>query len=402
MLHAPQSIKLDKKHQMFIGKDTFMQQTTHRNNKTIIHIVQHLAPGGIETLALSLLQFARPGDRVWIISLEGDRQTALNKWPRLKDHRGRILFLGKNPGLRPGLIIALFRLFKVIRPDVVHTHHIGPLFYAGFAARIAGVPIRIHTEHDAWHLEKTKRKTLQRWVLKVVQPTVVAVATYVKTQLDTLCGYPKTTVIKNGVDCNTFKPGSQKLARQNFNLPENKRIVGCAGRLVKLKGHEYLIRSLPLLPEEIILVIAGDGPERQTLTALTHTLNISERVVFLGQVEPMPKFYQALDVFCMPSLLEGLPLSLLEAQGCNIPVVATRVGASAEAVCPETGQLINPGDIPETVEALHQAFSRPDKTESETTDLPSSAKIPREFVIEHYEIRKMAKAYRDLAIGDPA
>ncbi|MBZ4288949.1 hypothetical protein LAN16_24115, partial [Mycobacterium tuberculosis] len=67
--------------------------------------------------------------------------------------------------------------------DVVHTHHIGPLLYAGYAARLTGVQTRIHTEHDAWHLQDDKRRHLQALALKAVQPTLVADATRVYNQL---------------------------------------------------------------------------------------------------------------------------------------------------------------------------------------------------------------------------
>lgn len=361
-----------------------------RTGKKIVHVVQHLAPGGIENLTLELLRFAHPDDQVMVVSLEGTKEDAMERWPKLREYQKQMIFLNKAPGVQFALVITLVKAFKNVRPDVVHTHHIGPLMYAGYAAKIAGVPVRIHTEHDAWHLNDKKHKKLQGMLLKAAKPTIVADATHVKEQLDNLFRYSRTIVIKNGIDCNKFVPGSKQQARQHFNLPEDKLIIGCAGRLNKVKGQEFVVKAMAFLPEDSILVIAGDGPERNPLEQLTQTLKIQHRVYFLGQTDDMPLFYQSLDVFCMPSLMEGLPLALLEAQASNIPVVATDVGASAEAVCPKTGRFINTADIPGTASALLQAILQP----------PQDS--PREFILQNFEIRKMAKAYHELALGELA
>jgi hypothetical protein len=133
-----------------------MNKTTNRTGKKIIHVVQHLAPGGIESLTLELLRFAHPDDQLLVVSLEGDKQEALARWPRLQEYQDKLVFLQKAPGVQFGLVVTLVKAFKGVRPDVVHTHHIGPLMYAGYAAKLAGVPVRIHTEHDAWHLNNKK------------------------------------------------------------------------------------------------------------------------------------------------------------------------------------------------------------------------------------------------------
>ena len=367
-----------------------MNSTNVRVRKKIIHVVQHLEPGGIENLTLELLRLAHPDDQLLIVSLEGNKDEAMNRWPRLKEHQDKMVFLEKPPGIQFGLILTLVKAFKGVRPDVVHTHHIGPLMYAGYAAKLAGVPVRIHTEHDAWHLDNAKEKRLQALLLKAAKPTIVADAKHVKEQLDNHFRYSRTIVIKNGIDCQKFRPGSKDLARQFFELPQDKLIVGCAGRLDKVKGHENAIKAMTFLPKESILVIAGEGAERERLTQLAHSLKLEQRVHFLGQVEQMAHFYQSLDVFCMPSLMEGLPLSLLEAQACNVRVVATDVGASSEAVCPNTGHLINTNDIAGTASTLLKVLLKPTQQQ------------PREFILEHFEIRKMAQAYHELALGELA
>jgi hypothetical protein len=96
-----------------------------------IQIVQHLRPGGIESLVLELVRFSPPGDETLVISLEGNREQAVAAWPRLAEHADRLVFLDKTPGWRPGLVTRLVRLFRGLRPHAVHTHHVGPLIYGG-------------------------------------------------------------------------------------------------------------------------------------------------------------------------------------------------------------------------------------------------------------------------------
>ncbi|MGC9461033.1 glycosyltransferase, partial [Vibrio genomosp. F10] len=103
--------------------------------QTVVHVVQHLAPGGLESLALDLLSFSTPLNRVMIVSLEGEKNQSITNWPRLKPFANQVLFLEKQPGVKLGTLAQLIKVFRQIKPDVVHTHHIGPLVYAGLAAR---------------------------------------------------------------------------------------------------------------------------------------------------------------------------------------------------------------------------------------------------------------------------
>ncbi|MEZ9386808.1 glycosyltransferase [Vibrio lentus] len=363
-----------------------MGKQNTKNGKKIIHVVQHLAPGGLETLTLDLLRLAKPADQVLIVSLEGTKDESIKNWPKLQPYHNQIVFLDKEPGVQFNIIIKLIKAFRGIRPDVVHTHHIGPLLYAGYAARVSGVPTRIHTEHDAWHLQDDKRRRLQALALKAAQPTLVADATRVYKQLRSAFSYENIITIKNGVDCNKFKPMSKIDARTALNLPQDKHIIGCAGRLEHVKGQDQLIKALALLPQNMVVVFAGGGSKQKKLAQLTNKLNLDDRVIFLGLVEDMTTFYGALDTFCLPSRHEGLPLSTLEAQACNVPTVAMNVGAVDETLCPVSGTLVNKGSITGLASALldnqHERFLS-----------------PRTYVLDNFDIVKMVESYDDISKG---
>lgn len=351
---------------------------------TVVQVVQHLRPGGIETMSLDLTSFGSHGDNTLIISLEGCRESAINAWPRLAPYADRLIFLGKKPGVKPGLILELNKLFRKLKTDIVHTHHIGPLLYAGLAARLAGVKKLIHTEHDAWHLDDQRRRSLQRNVIRLAHPLLIADAEAVASNMKKHLGKKEIKVIRNGIDSDYFRPGDKYIARQRLDLPPRVRLVGCSGRLELVKGQHILIDALSRLPEDVHIALAGSGSEEANLRRQAAALMLDKRVHFLGRIDQMPTFYQALDLFCQPSLNEGLPLSPLEAQACGIPAVVTNVGGSCEALCPESGELIPRDDEEAMADAIYRMLLGPPKGS------------PRAFVKQHGDVRLMAEAYAAL------
>ena len=355
--------------------------------KMVAQVVHHLIPGGIETMALDLAAFCEENENTIIISLEGNRQSAISNWPRLQAVADKLIFLDKKPGLDLLLIIRLRGLFKRLGIDVVHTHHIGPLLYAGTAARLAGIKCLIHTEHDAWHLNDPRRRQLQRSIIRLTRPSLVADAETVAAKMRLHLKLENIQVIRNGIDTQRFTPGDQKRARQRLGLPQGVRLIGCSGRLEVVKGHKTLICALAQLPTTMHLALAGTGSIENELRLLVKKLHLGKRVHFLGRLDDMPDFYQALDVFCLPSLNEGLPLSPLEAQACDIPAVVTDVGGSSETLCPHNGELI-PAENADAMAATLNKMLAPRIREFSTG--------PREFVQKQGDVRLMARAYASM------
>ena len=354
---------------------------------TVIQVVQHLRPGGIETMALDLASFAREHEKHLIVSLEGNRKQAITQWPRLAPYASQLIFLEKGSGLKPALIFRLAGLFRKIKADVVHTHHIGPLLYAGLASRLAGVKRLIHTEHDAWHLHDPHRRTLQRWAIKFTHPRLVADARTVANAMKQWLHQDDIYIVHNGIDTERFKPGDQAAARNQLGLPAHVKLVGCSGRLEEVKGQHVLIDALANMPYDTHLALAGDGSAKDALRRQTQTEGLSDRVHFLGHLDDMPSFYQALDVFCLPSFNEGLPLSPLEAQACGIPTVVTDVGGAREALCLLSGKLIPSGDVGKMANALNITLRQ--RKYGFNID-------PRHFIKHQRDVRLMVQAYTDL------
>lgn len=350
---------------------------------TTIHIVQRMAPGGIESIVLDL---ARLDPETRVISLEGSHQALIDAWPSLSALGDRLEALAKPEGWHPRLWLALNRLFRRYRPRAVITHHIGPLVYAGIAAMAAGISRRIHVEHDGWHYAAPRRRLLARLIDRLVAPRRVAVSHVTATQVAGALGTIGQTIIPNGVDLDRFRPSDRLAARAEFGLPREAFIIGCIGRLERVKGQDVLIRTLERLDRRCHLVLAGDGSERAALEAIVKRCNLVDRVTFLGQVNSPERLYPAFDLFCLPSRAEGFPRSLIEAQACGIPVVATDVGGSREAVCPSTGSLAPSESEDELAAALSQMLASGTPTRS-----------PRAFVDPAFSNALMLDRYRALA-----
>lgn len=354
-------------------------------NKPVFLVVQHLRTGGIEVLALNLLDKLRGQREIHIVALEGTKAKAFEDWSVLYDYQSRLHFVNKKEGVSLFALLKLIALFLRYRPVAVHTHHIGPMIYGGIAARLCAVRNLIHTEHDGWHLQKNAQ--LQSRMMKWLKPTMIAVAWHVGQCVAKQCMTKMPQIVHNGIDIKNFSPSHKMLARLCQYLPQSPRIIGCAGRLEEVKGQRYLINALQYLPEDVHVAFAGDGSLKEDLKSYTNDLNLSHRVHFLGHVNHMRGFYCALDVFCLPSLNEGFPLSPLEAQACGTPSVLSNVGGCAEALCPDTGFLAEAGNVEELADKLLMALER------------KQEQSPRQFVLEHFDLSEMAARYDELYVS---
>ena len=351
----------------------------------VVHIVQRMAPGGIETLVLDL---ARNDPDIRVISLDGDADRLREDWPRLLELSDRFVALSKQPGLVPRLVPRIAALLRSWRATAIVAHHVGPLLYGGLAARMAGLGVRVHVEHDGWHYEDRSRARLGRLLDVLVQPRKVAVSRKTAEAAATALASDLIEIIPNGVDLNRFRPGDKAAARRELGLPADVALIGTVGRLTKVKGHDLLIEAAAYLPTTHI-VLAGDGEEREPLERQAKALELEDRIHFLGQCDRPERVYPAFDVFCLPSRAEGFPRAVIEAQACDIPVVAADVGGVREAVCPQTGRLVAAGD------PLRLALALTAMIEGAVSGAVLGR--PRAFVDPRFSFDRTVAAYRSVA-----
>lgn len=169
-----------------------------------------------------------------------------------------------------------------------------------------------------------------------------------KALMDSLAGLgaaPKNLhVFRNGVDLERFSPEEASLARTKLSLPDDRTILLSVGHLVERKGHHIAIEALSKLPEDVLLVIAGSGPERQSLAVLAGKLGVADKVRFTGQLEnsELRSWYSAADALVLCSSREGWANVLLESMACGTPVIATNIWGTPEVVStPVAGRLMD-------------------------------------------------------------
>ena len=322
----------------------------------VTHVVNAMRPGGIETLVLDIAR--RDPEDISIVSLEQSADELVAAWPALEVYRDRLVGLSHLPGLRPKLSLELSKVFRTLKPRAVVAHHIGPLLYCAGAVKLAGPRRLVHVEHDVWHYDQNPRHVK---ILKIVEmlarPKHLAVSTPIRDRM--LEFIPKADIVfaPPGIDTGRFGKGDAAAARAKLGLPMDVRLIGTAGRLNAVKAQHVLIEAVASLPGDVHCVIAGEGEERPALEAKIAELGLQDRVALLGHRDDLFDILPGFDIFCLPSLNEGLPRVVLEAQACDVPVVASDVGALKDAVCPETGALTPAGDVQALAAALSERLA---------------------------------------------
>jgi glycosyltransferase involved in cell wall biosynthesis len=135
------------------------------------------------------------------------------------------------------------------------------------------------------------------------------------------------------------------------------KLIGCAARVESGKGHKVMLEQLVHFSNDFQLVFAGNGSKLAEYQSFAKHLGIEKRVHWLGNVTQMNTFYSAIDIFCLFSEREGLPLSILEAMSCNKPVVASNVGGISEVVTSNSGVLLELNEAHLLPSAVQSAFS---------------------------------------------
>lgn len=243
----------------------------------------------------------------------------------------------KNPGF---ITRDLLSLFARERPHIVHSRNWTSI-EAVLAARLARIPVIVHSEHGRDILPFTSeplRRRLFRRACYRMADRVFAVSRELKQELVSSLGIPQNLfkVIHNGVDTRLFCPSSEKRAaqRKKLGVSETTTVVGCVGRLDLVKDHITLLRAAEIAVNQgndLLVILVGDGPQRGPLEhQFQATPILRDRVIFAGRTFDATEWLHGFDVFALPSVFEGTSNTLLEAMAMGLPAVATRVGGNVE------------------------------------------------------------------------
>ena len=265
------------------------------------------------------------------------------------------------PAIRPMRDMAalgtLVRLFRHLRPDIVHTHTAKAGALGRVAARLAGVPRCVHTFHGhvlEGYFSPTATQLFLRIERVLARRTdrIITVSPRLRQNLLAMgIGRPEQVeVVPLGLDLDRLlrMPRGQTDLRTPLGIPAGAPLLGIVGRLVPIKDHPTLLQALTLLPDgrqAPHLLVVGDGARREGLQRLTHHLGLASRVHFLGWRDDLEAILGGLDVVICCSQNEGTPVALIEAMAAGVPVISTDVGGVGDLVAHgETGWLVPAGD----------------------------------------------------------
>lgn len=240
--------------------------------------------------------------------------------------------------------------------DVVNSHSSTDSWLAALAcATLARAPALVRTRHISAAIPDNLPT---RWLYRRATVHVVTTGEALRAQLirDNGLAPERVTSIPTGIDTERFVPGGRDAARSLTGLPAGRPLVGIVATLRSWKGHRYLVEAVHGLPQEVGLVIVGDGPQRRNIETRIRELGMGERVSLVGNQRDVLPWLRSLDVFALPSYAnEGVPQALLQAMLCGLPCVTTTVGSILEAAVPDETALVVPS---EDVAALRAGLRR--------------------------------------------
>ncbi len=315
----------------------------------VLHLIETGGPGGAERMLLALATH---------LGQSYHSTVGLLRRGWLESH---VLASGLDcthlDGNGHGDLAVLRRLLHVVRSykiNLIHAHEFYMNMVATLVSCMTGIPAVCTVHGKNYYPERWRRRTIYRLIARRAAQLVVVSRELQRFFCDTT-GVPRERVgvIHNGIAPSAFSgiPRTRELL-DPLGIPREARIVGTIGNLYAVKGQMHLVHAAGLLSQshpDVHVIILGRGGMRDALSSLSVSLGIQDRIHLLGFREDAASYLRLMDVFTLPSLSEGLPLSLLEAMAAEVPVVVTQVGGMPEVVeHGKSGFLVPPGD-PETL-----------------------------------------------------
>jgi glycosyltransferase involved in cell wall biosynthesis len=328
--------------------------------RRILFVIDELDVGGTEQQLAELVR--RLDRRAWTPTVCCFRPGLIAR--EIEAGGTRVVVIRKRARVDPFLVLALTRLMRRERIDVVQTYLFTANTWGRLAAFLARVPAIVTAERNVTMWEERYKPVVGRWLDRFTAVTTgnsEAVRQYLVEK-----GLParKVRVIYNGVNLARFDgPASPQMTRAELAIPPGHRVVGFVARLEPQKDPSTFLRAAARVVQRIPAVaflMVGGGALRAQLEHEAEALGLRDRIIFTGARRDVPRLLAALDVSVLSSVKEGMSNTIMESMAAGLPMVATRVGGNAELVIDgETGYLVPPRDPERLAEAIERVLEDP-------------------------------------------
>lgn len=314
----------------------------------IMQVIPYFCFGGAETMCETLTyELKKLGHEVCVVCLLPER-TPISQ--RMEAAGVRIVYLDKKLGLDLSMIPKLTKLMAAEKPDAVHTH-LNVIKYAALAAKLAGVPRCFHTVHNVAEEEAEGRfqKITNRFYFRSGWSVPVALSPKVRKSVVDVYGMgeEKIPVIYNGIDL------SRCQSKDSYEA-DSLRLIHI-GRFNEQKNHKCLLKAFAKINKQVAdctLELIGDGELREAVEIQVQELGLQKSVRFLGSQSDIYPYLKNADIFLLPSKYEGMPMTIIEAMGTGLPIVAAGVGGVPDMLKQEESGLLTTCDPDAVAEAV--------------------------------------------------
>lgn len=303
----------------------------------IVQVMPEFGLAGAEIMCENLMyELTKMGHSVTVISMY-DYHSSITA--RLEKEGIDVRYLDKKPGFDLSMVRKIKKILKETKADVVHTHRYCAQ-YAVPAAILAGVKHRIHTVHSIAEKENGKfARKLNKFFFKHCHLIPVALSELIRDSIAKEYGINrnKIPVIYNGIDL------SKCLPKTDYSICGNFKILHI-GRFSEEKNHVGLLKAFKLFHNnhsDSELWLIGDGEKKAEIEKYVEDNGLVSSVKFLGLQSNVYGYLHDADIFTLPSNYEGIPMTLIEAMGTGLPIVATAVGGVPDMLDEESALLVN-------------------------------------------------------------
>lgn len=356
----------------------------------ILFLTTHLNTGGITSYLLALTHgLTNRGHKVYIASAGGNCQAIA------RSYGAECVDLGFRT--KSELDLRIYAKLKDLKTymlnegiDVIHAQTRVTQVMGFFLSRMTGRPL-ITTCHGFFkpHLF---RRLFPCWGVGTV---AISRPVYQHLVSDFHVNPLQIALVPNGIDCSRFEAVSdeQKIQkRKTWNITSTY-VIGIVARLSDVKGIDVLLKTMPLVIKQypdVLLMIVGEGPEKDKLVSLVEGLNLKRHVRFESIVNQTAEILPVFDVFVMPSRQEGLGLSVMEAQACALPVIASNVGGLVDLIEDgRTGYLVPPGNPKELAKKIIDVLTH-------IKEAKQAGIAARAVILEKFSMEQMAQATEEV------